>query len=270
LEGVVDQITPEECLLIERHAGWAKLTLNRPSKRNAFNTALHHALHAAFDELGADDSCRAVLLTGAGAGFCSGADLSDRVGISETFDLGVPIDTLYNPLIRRIRALRKPVVCAVNGAAAGAGANLALACDIVIAAKSAFFMQAFVKIGLIPDCGGTYFLPRLIGDARARAAMMLAEPISGQQAADWGMIWQAVEDSELQTMAEALTQRLASMPTQSLALMKQALNASGGNGMDAQLDLERDLQRIAGRTGDYREGVAAFVEKRAPNFTGKP
>jgi 2-(1,2-epoxy-1,2-dihydrophenyl)acetyl-CoA isomerase len=182
----------------------------------------------------------------------------------------VPIDTLYNPLIRRIRALRKPVVCAVNGAAAGAGANLALACDIVIAAKSAFFMQAFVKIGLIPDCGGTYFLPRLIGDARARAAMMMAEPISGQQAADWGMIWQAVEDSELQTMAEALTQRLASMPTQSLALMKQALNASGGNGMDAQLDLERDLQRIAGRTGDYREGVAAFVEKRAPNFTGKP
>ncbi len=265
----MSQSDAENCLLIERHPSWAKLTLNRPSKRNAFNTALHHALHAAFDELGADESCRAVLLTGAGAGFCSGADLSDRVGISETFDLGVPIDTLYNPLIRRIRALRKPVVAAVNGAAAGAGANLALACDIVIAAKSAFFMQAFSKIGLIPDCGGTYFLPRLVGDARARASMMLAEPISAERAAEWGMIWQAVEDADLTSTAEALTARLAAMPTQSLALTKQALNASGGNGMATQLDLERDLQRIAGRTADYREGVAAFVEKRVPNFTGE-
>jgi 2-(1,2-epoxy-1,2-dihydrophenyl)acetyl-CoA isomerase len=206
-----------------------------------------------------------VLLTGAGRGFCAGQDLSDISG-----DLGSVIEDFYNPLVRRIRTLNKPVVCAVNGTAAGAGANIALSCDIVLAARSAKFIQSFAKIGLVPDSGGTYFLPRLIGEARARALAMLAEPISAETAASFGMIWRAVDDDKLASEAEALTAHLAAQPTQGLALIKQALAQSATNSLDAQLDLERDLQRRAGATPDYTEGVNAFIAKRPPKFTGRP
>lgn len=259
----------ESVLLVDRRDGWTALTLNRPDRLNSFNEELHLALRAALDEAASDEACRAILLTGAGRGFCAGQDLSARVGLAEAPDLGATIETFYNPLIRRIRALKKPVVCAVNGVAAGAGANLAFACDIVLAAKSAKFIQAFSKIGLVPDSGGTFFLPRLVGEARARALMMLAEPVSAEQAADWGMIWKAVDDASLKGEAEALTAHLATQPTYGLGLIKQAANASAANSLDTQLDLERDLQREAGRTPDYAEGVKAFMEKRAPLFTGR-
>ncbi len=262
--------TEQPPILVQRHAGWTKVILNRPERLNAFNIGMHLALAKAMREIAEDEDCRAVLLTGAGRGFCAGQDLADRATVDGPLDLGHTLETYYNPLVRRIRAMRKPVVCAVNGAAAGAGANVALCCDIVLAARSAKFLQAFARIGLVPDSGGSYFLPRLIGDARARALMLLAEPISAELAAEWGMIWKVVDDAVLQAEAETLTARLATQPTQSLAMIKQALNEAGANSLDAQLDLERDLQRIAGNTTDYREGVRAFVEKRAANFTGKP
>ncbi|ABS66154.1 putative enoyl-CoA hydratase paaB [Xanthobacter versatilis] len=255
-------------LLVAQHEGWVELTLNRPDRLNAFTEELHRSLAAALDAA-ADDACRAVLLTGAGRGFCAGQDLGDRAKAEGPLDLGATIEAFYNPLIRRIRALRKPVVCAVNGVAAGAGANIAFACDIVLAARSAKFIQAFAKIGLVPDSGGTFFLPRLIGDARARALMLLAEPVSAEKAESWGLIWKAVDDAALMDEARALASHLASQPTQGLALTKQALNASAGNALDAQLDLERDLQREAGRTPDYREGVSAFMEKRPARFSGR-
>jgi len=264
-------MTDESPLLVERAEGYHVLTLNRPERLNAFTEELHRLLRAALQAAGDDESCRALLLTGAGRAFCTGQDLSARrfePGV--TPDLGRSLQQLYNPLIRAIRALPKPVVCAVNGVAAGAGANLALACDIVLAARSARFIQAFSKVGLIPDCGGTWTLPRLVGPARARALMLLAEPLPAAQAAQWGMIWQVHDDADLLPAARALCAKLAALPPIGLALTKQALEASGGNDLDAQLDLERDLQAAAGRTDDYREGVAAFLEKRPPRFTGKP
>ncbi|MEP9350734.1 2-(1,2-epoxy-1,2-dihydrophenyl)acetyl-CoA isomerase PaaG [Xanthobacter sp. KR7-225] len=267
-EKQVEAQIKDAVLTVADHGGWLELTLNRPDRLNAFNEELHMALGNAL-EAAAADSCRAVLLTGAGRGFCAGQDLGDRVNADGPLDLGATIDAFYNPLVRRIRGLNKPVICAVNGIAAGAGANIALACDIVLAARSAKFIQAFSKIGLVPDSGGTYFLPRLIGEARARALMLLAEPLAAETAAEWGLIWKVVDDAALLDEARALTSRLATQPTQGLALTKAALNASGGNSLDAQLDLERDLQREAGRTPDYREGVRAFMEKRAPNFTGR-
>ena len=258
-------------IIAEQHPGYRVITLNRPERLNAFNTALHDELMRALGDAAGDDTCRAVLLTGAGRGFCAGQDLSDLAapGDDTPPDLAGTLDRLYNPLIRRLRALPMPVVCAVNGVAAGAGANLALACDIVIAGQSASFVQAFARIGLVPDCGGTWFLPRLVGMARARALALLAEPIPAETAAAWGLIWRAVEDARLMTEAHALAARLAGGPTAGLALIKRALDASAENTLDRQLDVERDLQGEAGHTPDFAEGRRAFFEKRPPVFTGR-
>ena len=260
----------ENPIVVDRRPGYRVITLNRPERLNAFNEAMQQALAAAIADAERDESCRALLLTGAGRAFSSGQDLNERV--TATGDVIVPGEALeryYNPLVRKLRALRFPVVAAVNGIAAGAACNIALACDIVLAARSAFFLQAFARIGLIPDSGGTWSLPRLVGDARARGLAMLAERLPAEQAAAWGLIWQCVDDDKLMDEARALARRLAAQPTRGLALMKQALNAAATNTLDRQLDLERDLQRIAGRTEDYREGVAAFLEKRAPRFLGR-
>jgi 2-(1,2-epoxy-1,2-dihydrophenyl)acetyl-CoA isomerase len=267
----VADVSSQPVLLEKLEAGVMTLTLNRPERLNAFNTALHEALFAAVERAAAEPDCRAVLLTGAGKGFCAGQDLTDRVVAPDGGrpDLGEAIERRYNPLVRALRRLPKPVVCAVNGAAAGAGANVALACDIVLAAKSAKFLQAFARIGLIPDSGGTFFLPRLVGDARARALVMLADPIGAEQAEAWGMIYRAVDDSDLMGEAQTLAERLAAGPTHALGLIKRALFASPSNSLDAQLDLERDLQREAGAADEYREGVRAFLEKRPADFTGK-
>jgi len=258
-------------LLESLDAGVLYLTLNRPERYNAINVSLQEALGRAVGRASAEDACRVVLLTGAGKGFCAGADLTDRTikpGESRP-DLGESLDKRYNPLIRAMRKLPKPIVCAVNGAAAGAGANMALACDIVLAAKSATFLQAFARIGLVPDAGGTWILPRLVGDARARALMMLADPIGAEEAAAWGMIYRAVDDDQLMGVAQEIAERLAAGPTRAYGLMKRAFAASSANSLDAQLDLERDLQREAGATDEFVEGVRAFLEKRPANFRAK-
>ena len=260
----------QSVLLESLDAGVLTLTLNRPERLNAMNIALIQALLAAAGRAAADSACRAVLITGAGRGFCAGADLTDRAlgpGAARP-DLGQALENGLNPLVRALRGLPKPVVCAVNGPAAGAGANLALACDIVLAAKSAQFLQAFARIGLIPDAGGTFTLPRLVGEARARALMMLAEPIGAEQAEAWGMIYRAVEDEDLLGKARSIAERLAAGPTHTFGLIKRALTASPTASLDAQLDLERDLQREAGGRDEYVEGVRAFLEKRPANFAG--
>jgi 2-(1,2-epoxy-1,2-dihydrophenyl)acetyl-CoA isomerase len=262
----------DDPVIVERREGWHKLTLNRPDKLNALNPALLAGLTKALDAAEADTSCRALLLTGAGRGFCAGQELSDALipGPDNPHpNLGGIAESYHTGLIRRLRALPLPVVCAVNGVAAGAGANLALACDIVLAARGASFVQVFVRIGLVPDCGGSFFLPRLVGEARARALAMLGEPITAAQAEAWGMIWQAVDDSALVFEAEALAARLAALPTQALAMMKRLFAATATNTLDAQLDLEARTQAEAGRTADYAEGVRAFLGKRRPAFTGR-
>jgi 2-(1,2-epoxy-1,2-dihydrophenyl)acetyl-CoA isomerase len=248
----------------------ARLTLNRPDRLNSFNDAMHAEVRDALGRLRADTTARVLLLTGAGRAFCAGQDLGDRAVApgSVPVDLGSSIERNYRPLVLSLRSLPLPVVCAVNGVAAGAGANIALACDIVIAARSASFIQAFCKIGLVPDSGGTYFLPRLIGTARAIGLSMLGDKLTAEQAAQWGLIWHCVEDAALGDTVEKLLRTLAGAPTAGLAATKRALYASGGNSLEQQLDLERDLQRALGYSADYREGVAAFLEKRAPRFTG--
>jgi 2-(1,2-epoxy-1,2-dihydrophenyl)acetyl-CoA isomerase len=258
----------EDPVLVEAREGYRVLTLNRPDRLNSFNEAMHERLMAALVDAEADEGCRALLLTGAGRGFCAGQDLSNRVfepGVVP--DLTRTIERWYNPLVRKLRSLPMPIVCAVNGVAAGAGANIALACDIVLAARSAKFIQAFAKIGLLPDSGGTWFLPRLVGAARARGLALLAEPAG--KAEEWGLIWRAVDDESLMIEATKLVEHLAMQPTIGLALAKRALDASETNTLDQQLDLERDLQGEAGRTPDYMEGVGAFFGKRAPVFTGR-
>jgi len=259
-----------EPLLVELDGPVLKLTLNRPDKLNCFNEPMHLALQEAVTRAKHEPGIRAILLTGAGKGFCAGQDLGDRsVAADQDLDLGATLENFYNPLIRRLRGLEKPVVGAVNGVAAGAGANLALACDIVLAARSAKFIQAFCRIGLVPDSGGTYFLPRLVGEARARALALTGEAVSAEQALAWGLIWQVVDDERVQTEGLALARRLAEGPTKGLGLIKRALNRSLENSLDRQLDLERDVQREAGRTRDYREGVAAFMAKRPAVFCGE-
>jgi len=259
-----------DLILTERRDGYRLVTLNRPDKLNAFNDAMHVALRAALEEAEADQTCRALLLTGAGRGFCAGQDLSDRV--LKPGEKPVPRDSLekhYNPLVRKLRALPFPVVAAVNGVAAGAGCNVALACDIVIAGRSAKFIQSFARIGLIPDSGGTWFLPRLVGEARARGLALLAQDLPAEKAAEWGLIWRCVDDEALMYEAQRICEHFAVAPTQGLALIKRALDASAANTLDAQLDLERDLQRAANLTPDYAEGVRAFMERRRPGFTGR-
>ncbi|KAF0224270.1 MAG: 2-(1 2-epoxy-1 2-dihydrophenyl)acetyl-CoA [Rhodospirillaceae bacterium] len=258
-------------ILLQIENGVATLTLNRPDRLNSFNTEMHAQLKDALKQVqDPANKVRCLLITGAGRGFCAGQDLSDRAVApgNEAPDLGESIDKRYNPLIRTLRALEMPVICAVNGVAAGAGANLAFACDIVLAARSASFIQAFCKIGLVPDSGGTWTLPRLVGQARAVALSMLGDKVSAEQAEAWGMIWKCVDDDQLQAEAAKLAAHLATQPTKGLALIKRALAASSTNTLDQQLDLERDLQRLAGRTRDYQEGVAAFMEKRVPTFQG--
>jgi 2-(1,2-epoxy-1,2-dihydrophenyl)acetyl-CoA isomerase len=258
-------------ILLESTNGVATLTLNRPDKLNSFNTEMHREVRDAVRAVAADPAVRCLLLTGAGRGFCAGQDLSDRAVApgAEVPDLGESLERFYNPLIRTLRTLEKPVVCAVNGVAAGAGANIAFAADIVLAARSASFVQAFCRIGLVPDSGGTWILPRLVGTARATALAMLGDKVSAEQAEAWGMIWKCVDDDKLTETAEGLARHLATQPTRGLALIKRAMQASATNTLDQQLDLERDFQRLAGRTQDYREGVAAFIEKRAPRFEGR-
>jgi 2-(1,2-epoxy-1,2-dihydrophenyl)acetyl-CoA isomerase len=258
-------------ILFSLEGGIARLTLNRPDRLNSFNDAMHEEVRDALGLLQAQTSARVLLLTGAGRGFCAGQDLSDRAVApgGEPVDLGASIERNYIPLVLALRELPIPVVCAVNGVAAGAGANLALACDIVLAAKSASFIQAFCKIGLVPDSGGTYFLPRLVGTARAMGLAMLGDKLTAEQAAAWGLIWQCVEDAELSAVTDKLLASLAQAPTRGLAAIKQAIHAASGNSLPEQLEIERDLQRALGYGEDYREGVAAFIAKRPPQFTGR-
>jgi 2-(1,2-epoxy-1,2-dihydrophenyl)acetyl-CoA isomerase len=257
-------------ILLARDNGLATITLNAPEKLNAVSRKMIAELKAAWEQLAADDSVRAVLLTGAGRGFCAGADLADPDReASATADSGSALEKLFNPTIRLMRTIPKPVVSAVNGVAAGVGMSFALASDVAIAAKSASFLQAFARIGLLPDGGSTWFLPRVAGDARARALAMLAPQIKAEQAKEWGLIWDVVEDAELMPKATEIARRLAEGPTLALARIKAALNQAAGNDLSKQLDLERDYQSELGKSEDFREGVAAFLGKRKANFRGK-
>jgi 2-(1,2-epoxy-1,2-dihydrophenyl)acetyl-CoA isomerase len=260
-----------DTVLADLAAGVLTLTLNRPDKLNSFNEEMHRALRSGFERAADEPAVRAVLLTGAGRGFSAGQDLADRDPRKSggAPDLGATLEAHYNPTLRLMRSIEKPIVCAVNGVAAGAGANIAFACDIVLAARSARFIQAFAKIGLVPDAGGSWSLARILGEPRAKALALLAEPLDAETAAAWGLIWKAVDDAALLDEARTLAARLASGPTRGLGLSKRAIQAATGNTLDAQLDLERDLQREAGRTADYAEGVIAFLEKRDPEFSGR-
>ena len=257
-------------ILFEIQDGIARLTLNRPDKLNSFTVAMHLEVREALEQIKADPSVRVLVLTGAGRGFCAGQDLGDRAVApgSAAVDLGESVEKYYAPLVLALRNLPVPVICAVNGVAAGAGANLALAADIVIAAKSASFVEAFCRLGLIPDTGGTYFLPRLIGTARAMGLAMLGEKLTAERAESWGLIWKCVEDDIFSFEVASLAKHFATAPTKGLARTKQALYASPANTLEQQLTLERDFMRELGNSQDYREGVTAFTEKRAPQFKG--
>lgn len=259
-----------ETILFEMADGVARLTLNRPDRLNSFTVEMHREVADALARVEAA-AARVLVLTGAGRGFCAGQDLADRSVEpgADGVDLGASLEQLYNPLVRRLTALPLPVIAAVNGVAAGAGANLALACDIVIAARSARFIQSFANIGLVPDSGGTWSLPRLAGQARALGLALTGEPLGAEQAAAWGLIWACVEDADLGPATDTLARKFATAPTRGLAATKAAIRAAWGTSLDGQLDAERDLQRELGRTADYREGVSAFLAKRPPAFTGR-
>lgn len=252
-------------------SGVARIALNRPDRLNSFTVEMHGELAAALDEVEKDTAVRCVLLTGTGRGFCAGQDLSDRAVApgEDSVDLGDSVEKYYAPLVRRLTTMGLPVICAVNGVAAGAGANIAFACDIVIAARSAKFIQSFANIGLIPDSGGTWVLPRLAGQARALGLAMTGEPLPAEKAEAWGMIWKCVDDDALEGEAMALAQKFADGPTRGLVATKLALRSTFGRTLDEALELERDLMRELGLSHDYQEGVAAFTEKRTPSFTGK-
>lgn len=258
-------------IIAEEKNGVGYLTFNRPKALNSFNVDMHREVAEVLNLWTKNPDVRCVVISGEGRGFCAGQDLGDRVvdPNAEAPDLGYSIETYYNPLIKTIVNMPKPVICAVNGVAAGAGANIALACDLVIAAKSANFVQAFCRLGLVPDSAGTWFLPRTVGHARAMGLALLGDKLPAETAKEWGMIWDVVEDAELKAKVTELAERLAKQPTFGLSLIKKAIHQSSNNTFDEQVLLERDLQRIAGRSEDYREGVQAFMNKREPNFKGR-
>ncbi len=262
---------PFETINLDVAAGVARLTLNRPGRLNSFTVQMHGEVAAALDRIEGDNSVRVVVLTGAGRGFCAGQDLSDRAVApgADPVDLGESVERFYAPLIHRLTMLPMPVVCAVNGVAAGAGANIALACDIVIAARSAKFIQSFANIGLVPDSGGTWILPRLIGQARALGLALTGEPLAAETAAQWGMIWKCVDDDALVGEVDALAARFATGATRGLAKTKALIRQSSLRSLEEELILERDAMRELGFSQDYQEGVAAFIAKRPPAFTGR-
>lgn len=256
----------DQSILVELRQGVCFITLNRPDVLNSFNATMAAALQGALQRAGSDDQVRTVLITAAGRAFCAGQDLAD---VAPGADLGAIVLRDYNPVIQAIRSLEKPVIAAVNGIAAGAGANLAFACDIVIAAEEASFVQSFVKVGLIPDSGGTWFLPRLIGLPRATALAMLGDRIHATQAEQWGLIWKVVPGPTLTEVSESIAMHLATQPTRGIGLIKRGLNRSLESDLQSQLAFEAELQREAGATDDYAEGVQAFLAKRPPTFTGR-
>lgn len=267
--------TDFESIKVDVTDGVATLTLNRPERLNSFTVAMHGEVRAALDAIAANQSIRCFVLTGAGRGFCAGQDLADRAVLptaapnEEGVDLGASIENYYKPLLQRLRALPMPTIAAVNGVAAGAGANIPFACDLVYAAQSANFIQSFSKLGLVPDCGGTWWLPRLIGPARAMGLTLLGEKLTATQAADWGLIWRCVADDELVPTVKAAALQLAAGPTRGYVRTRHAMDAAMLLPFEGALDVERDYQRELGRSADYREGVTAFIEKRAAHFTGR-
>lgn len=258
-------------ITFEISEGLATLTLNRPDRLNSFNTEMFAELKTALKQVSVANGVRCLLITGAGRGFCAGQDLGDRAVKpgAERPDLSVSLEKNYNPLMRTIAKLELPVLCAVNGVAAGAGSSFALGCDIVLASRSASFIQSFCKIGVIPDSGASWMLPKKLGRARALGLALLGDKLPAEKAEEWGLIWKCVDDDKLLSEATALGKHLATQPTKGLALIKRAINASYTNSFDEQLDLERDLQGVAGSSDDYQEGVSAFMQKRDPNFTGQ-